>query len=1048
MAREFVPNTRKNTGHSAPQQRGMSNLGIGGRPKHTEEDKLPGVSAVGKPTRTVTGNNWGAQSSAAHRRQWLLVNPDFDEKPATMEEFLGPRYLNIDPAQNPNLPQNVGIRTGVKQALVDIFGDSIDPTSISKIKRGMFTGGIGVGKSTLASIALTYMVHWVECLHDPQTYFGLLPGSRIAFMLMSTRAQHAQEVMFGDIKARVESCKWFQDNCRHDERLKKQLRFPNDIWIIPGTSEETSVEGYNVLCTDEKTLALTKRGWLSYKNIDPETDELYTLNHETGLAEWKPIQRMNIFPVENVPVKSMIGSEFSSVTSMGHKWAVEYRSTGKTVRKRWKTSATLNSEDMIPISAISNDRPQEQKYTDALVEAVAWFYTEGSIVGNTAANIYQKTGTIGETRIAKCLTEIFGQDSVEMRKDYRVNGPMWRINRRADRNLTEFRLNKAAGSVLLDYAPEKVPSHEFLLNLTQSQLELFISVSMLADNRGKDSFAQKNYASAEAFAFACTLAGKAVSIREQWQPTGDDGYEMLIVRMLKKHCVKPIHAANQPTAKIVVENKKHTGVLWCPTVENSTWLARREGSVYFTGNCGIIDEGDSHKVTQDKDYAYEAWSTIHGRISSRFTDPKTKDHRGLLLAIGQMKKSTGFMAKKKKELLTDGKPNQLVVEMSIWDSLGWHRFLKDDGSRDSFWFNTVRRKVASPAEVIGGGKNVIEIPMAYRKDFDNDPSRALKDHAGIPPAVDDPFITMIDRVDEAQDKWRTRYEPLWSYAVDSSCTNPQFHPDFKATNILKRAVHVDIAYAPGGDALGMAMGHIPELVEIDGELKPIIVIDFLLRIKPSGGDALELATFRRILYDLRDEMKFKIGVVTFDGFQSQDSIQILRKKHFNVGEMSVDRNKAPYEELREAIYERRIELPKYMTYINRGDAEKVNISRVELSELQDTGRKIDHPEKGSKDVADAIAGVVFDLMSNISFRRGSSRPVSKAEAINEQEIADEMRYGSIVRGETIDISGELPVDALDGLVELGGNRYPTAERSGMGLPALERDPFGLGAGAS
>ena len=698
MAREFEPGQAKQVKYSAVKK----------QEKKTEE--LPNLKATqGAPTANTVSNNWGTQTSAAQRRAWLLANPDFDEKPATMEEFLGPRYLDIDPTQNKNLPENVGIRAGVKRALIDIFGDTIDPTGVSKIKRGIFMGGIGVGKSTLASIALTYMVHWVSCLHDPQAYFNLLPGSRIAFMLMSTRAQHAQEVMFGDIKARVLSCKWFQNNCQHDPKLKKQLRFPKDIWIIPGTSREESAEGYNILGA-------------------------------------------------------------------------------------------------------------------------------------------------------------------------------------------------------------------------------------------------------------------------------------------------------------------------------------------------VIDEGDSHQVTKEKDYAEDAWNTLSGRIASRFTDPKIKDHRGLLLAVGQTKKANGFMTKKREELRTNGKPNQLVVEMTIWDSLGWHRFLKDDGTRDSFWFDILRKKVASRAQVIGGGSSVIEIPMAYRKDFDNDPVRALKDHAGIPPAVDDPFITMIDRVDDAQDKWQKRFEPLWNYAVNSSPTMPEFHPDFRATNILKRAVHVDIAYAPGGDALGMAMGHIPELVEIDDELKPVIVIDFLMRIKPSGGDALELSTFRKILYHLRDELKFKVGVVTFDGFQSQDSIQILRKKHFNVGEMSVDRNKAPYEELREAIYERRIELPKYMTYLNRGDSEKVNISRVELSELQDTGRKIDHPEKGSKDVADAIAGVVFDLMSNISFRRGSSRPEKKSA--EERQAEDEQEYSTKVYGARIpaDPSDGAPLDALDGLVESGVSaRYPSAERDGMGLPPLERDPFGIGA---
>ncbi|AKC02930.1 TerL [Gordonia phage GordDuk1] len=988
------------------------------------------------PTLPVN-NNWGGMTSLAQRIEWLKNNPAFDEVPATMEEFLGPRYLDIDPTQNSGLQKGVGIRPGVKKALIDIFGKGVDPNSISLIKRGMFTGGIGVGKSTLASIALTYMVHWVSCLHDPQGYFGLLPGSRIAFMMMSTRASHAQEVLFGDIKARINSCEWFKKNCPHDEKLTKQLRFPKDIWIIPGTSQETSVEGYNVLCQDDKATALTKRGWLRYDQINDD-DELLTLDHNTGLAEWNKIQRMNVFNVDNASVKRMENNEFSSITSLNHKWPVLRRVQRDKKRMKvrtWTNSIGMKGEDSIPISAVNSDRPEVGKYSDALVEAVAWYYTEGWVRDSLSGIIYQNLNSEGYGRIKQCMTELFGP-SVDNIEDH--DSLCWRetLNTSGGRELSEFRFSRGAGRVLAEHAPGKIPSHEFLLSLTQSQLEMFINVSMLADNRGPCIFSQKNHAASEAFAFAAILSGRSVSIKKQWQPCGNNGYWMLNVRLMKKTSVSPVHAARYGGTNVT---ERYTGVLWCPTVKNSSFLTRREGNVYFTGNCGIIDEGDSHKVTQEKDYAEEAWNTIHGRIASRFTDPVIQDHRGLLLAIGQMKKANGFMAKKKHDLLTDGKPNQLVVEMTIWDSLGWDRFMKGN-KRDSFFFDIVRKKQATPAQAYGAGKNIIEIPNAYFKDFDNDPIRALKDHAGIPPAVEDPFITLIDRVDDAQDKWAERFKDKYKYTVDSSCTMPQFHPDFEADSILKRAVHVDIAFAPGGDAMGMAMGHIPELVEIDGELKPRIVFDFLLRMKPSGGDALQLADFRKILYHLRDDLKFKIGVVTFDGFNSMDSIQILRKKHFNVGEMSVDRTKAPYEELREAIYERRIEFPKYMTYLTRADTDKVNIARLELSELQDTGRKIDHPPKGSKDIADAMAGVVYDLMSNVSFRRGSKRDIT------EQRIAeDEMEYNSKVLGDSFSLSQDEFAELSDLLsAEPGNPRNPISTgRPGYGLPPIEKDPFGL-----
>ncbi|AKC02742.1 TerL [Gordonia phage GordTnk2] len=977
------------------------------------------------PTLPVN-NNWGGMTSLAQRIEWLKNNPAFDEVPATMEEFLGPRYLDIDPTQNPGLQKGVGIRPGVKKALIDIFGKGVDPNSISLIKRGMFTGGIGVGKSTLASIALTYMVHWVSCLHDPQGYFGLLPGSRIAFMMMSTRASHAQEVLFGDIKARINSCEWFKKNCPHDEKLTKQLRFPKDIWIIPGTSQETSVEGYNVLCgiidegdshkvtqekdyaeeawncVDEKTQILSMRGWLFQDELQVG-DEVLTLNHGTGKSEWNKVEEVKRWDVENHRMVSWEGNEFSAFTTGNHRWPVinENKRYNK-IQRRWTVTDDLMYNDRVVTSAVNADVPVTQKYSDAFVELVAWIYTEGSVVG-PGYRIYQKQNTVGHSRIRAALESEFGPEKLNwVQYDYPN-----------DRDRSKFTIYQNASRSFYDVLEDKVPTYDFLRSLTQAQLELFLNVSLLADNCGETKLGQKNPKAAEAYAFAGILAGYTVSIRQGAQKKR--GYRMTIARTLKKNSVPVKQLAGNSKAAFEISDKEYTGVIWCPRTENKSWFARREGSTYYTGN------------------------TIHGRIASRFTDPVIQDHRGLLLAIGQMKKANGFMAKKKHDLLTDGKPNQLVVEMTIWDSLGWDRFMKGN-KRDSFFFDIVRKKQATPAQAYGAGKNIIEIPNAYFKDFDNDPIRALKDHAGIPPAVEDPFITLIDRVDDAQDKWAERFKDKYKYTVDSSCTMPQFHPDFEADSILKRAVHVDIAFAPGGDAMGMAMGHIPELVEIDGELKPRIVFDFLLRMKPSGGDALQLADFRKILYHLRDDLKFKIGVVTFDGFNSMDSIQILRKKHFNVGEMSVDRTKAPYEELREAIYERRIEFPKYMTYLTRADTDKVNIARLELSELQDTGRKVDHPPKGSKDIADAMAGVVYDLMSNVSFRRGSKRDMT------EQRIAeDEMEYNSKVLGDSFSLSQDEFAELSDLLsAEPGNPRNPISTgRPGYGLPPIEKDPFGL-----
>lgn len=554
---------------------------------------------------------------------FLKRNPQFEEKPATIREFMGDGYLGIGGL----------VRPGIMESLEDIFGKRVNGKYISQVQRAMITGGIGIGKTTFASIALPYMCHWVLCLKDPQKFYSLLPGSRIAFMQMSTSEKQASEVVFGDIFARIKHSKWFMENYPYDDKFTKQIRFPKDIWILPGDSAETTFEGYNILG-------------------------------------------------------------------------------------------------------------------------------------------------------------------------------------------------------------------------------------------------------------------------------------------------------------------------------------------------GILDEADSHKITLQKDYAETGYDTIHSRIDSRFIDSDREGHKGLLIVIGQMKKAEGFAAKKFKELSND--PQAHVKRMTIWESLGWDMFLNKDGTRDSFHYDTKRKKIV-PSGVVGliTAPNLIEVPSAYRKNFENNPQKALRDLAGIPPEVTDPFIALLDKIDTCRDKWIDRYgDEFKDGPVDSTTTRPKIAAWFRADgDPRKRALHIDYAFSGEGDALGLAMGHVEEVVEIDGEVKPYIVLDLLYRVKAAPGTEIILADIRRLIYDLKDERHFRIKDVTMDGFQSTDTQQQLRKRRFRVDYLSVDRSTLPYEDLREAIYEERLEFPPYMTYLNRGDDQTIDIAYRELSQLQEGPKKVDHPPGGSKDVADAMAGVVSTLMGDRTYRR-------------------------------------------------------------------------------
>ena len=96
---------------------------------------------------------------------------------------------------------------------------------------------------------------------------------------------------------------------------------------------------------------------------------------------------------------------------------------------------------------------------------------------------------------------------------------------------------------------------------------------------------------------------------------------------------------------------------------------------------------------------------------------------------------------------------------------------------------------------------------------------------------------------------------------------------------------------------------------------------------------------------------FNLGMVTFDRWQSFDIQQELKQVGIKTDTVSVA--KKHYEDLAMLVYEERVIMPH------------MDLLLEEMSELKitDNGKRVDHPRKKSKDLADAVTGAVFGAIS-------------------------------------------------------------------------------------
>jgi hypothetical protein len=243
-----------------------------------------------------------------------------------------------------------------------------------------------------------------------------------------------------------------------------------------------------------------------------------------------------------------------------------------------------------------------------------------------------------------------------------------------------------------------------------------------------------------------------------------------------------------------------------------------------------------------------------------------------------------------------------------------------------------------------------EIPIEYLSDFQRDIHSALRDIAGVATGVIHPFIPDRKAI-AAAFGWTESV--LSRPGCDFVETRLLICPEYFRRKSEPRFVHLDLAFS--SDSAGIACGYVDRFVEMQRgehavELLPQIIFDFVLEVRPPKNGEINFKKIRTLLYKLRDN-GLPIRWVTMDSYQSKDTEQLLRQRGFITGQQSMDRTTKPYDLLKTALQDERVLIPTH-------DKAMKELGLLERDPM--TGR-IDHPAGGSKDLADAIAGVAHGL---------------------------------------------------------------------------------------
>lgn len=257
---------------------------------------------------------------------------------------------------------------------------------------------------------------------------------------------------------------------------------------------------------------------------------------------------------------------------------------------------------------------------------------------------------------------------------------------------------------------------------------------------------------------------------------------------------------------------------------------------------------------------------------------------------------------------------------------------------------------------------IYKIPIEFLTEFTDAPYEAMRDILAIPAVVKDALFPNPRVLEERIDKLRqdpVTEENLYRW-LNGKIESPKSFNIFnehlaKPDNYAAYFMHVDLALVE--DATGVS------LVHRDTKTGKFIV-DFIFAIesKKIVEKRIPIGKVKYIAIYLKYNLGYNISKVTYDGFQSAESIQELIDNGIDAKVQSVDRTAAPYDTLRDLIHSDQISFYDYKSEEVNGLNMSLKRELLNLTKDKRTG-KVDHVTKGSKDLSDALAGAIYTSAS-------------------------------------------------------------------------------------
>lgn len=279
---------------------------------------------------------------------------------------------------------------------------------------------------------------------------------------------------------------------------------------------------------------------------------------------------------------------------------------------------------------------------------------------------------------------------------------------------------------------------------------------------------------------------------------------------------------------------------------------------------------------------------------------------------------------------------------------------------------------------------MLEVPIEYYDRFKQNLPRALKDIAGRGTWSSSLLIPAVDRINQCFDQPNPVYQDTIELDFDDKSQQLIDYIDWNKYQLDGKGKYIHIDLGLTNDCAGIAITAHHGFVNMDklnmqtgfseSVSEPIFRTYAVLRIKAAPGKQIPLYKIKLFLHNLVQKGE-TVAKVSTDGFQSANLRQDLTLAGFTCELLSVDRTLDPYTFLKDLIFENRITGPAHPVLLK------------ECRELETINNKADHPDKGSKDLSDAVCGSAYLA------RNDSGNAIARQSMDNYMDALDKMLEG-------------------------------------------------------